>query len=141
MPNGYAVSMKKKIVQSYQEQWQDTGISIDDFSKEAKIHHTTIRNWLRTYAPAFEASRRSSHKTQTVQRSMARTERGHGIQIESEWYNHEQQEFSVSDHPATGDALTPPECSQEPDLIESLRREIQFLRQQVAYWMKQDSVL
>lgn len=122
---GYPESQRKKIVAGYQQQYQESGISIDDYSKQVQVHHTTIRQWLKRYAPEFETSRRKS-TSRTITES---------VEVETEWYPH--TDFQEPD------LLPPPEPStghQEPDVVEKLREEIKFLKAQVVYWMQQEPV-
>ena len=131
--SGYPESVRKRIVQRYQEQWQETGLSIDDYCAQAKIHHTTMRKWLKQYAPEFDVRRKSEKKS--MQRSVI-SSTGNKVQVETEWYEHEQQELTMPDT-----AHIASESSPAPDLIDQLREEIEFLKRQIIYWMKQEPLV
>ena len=56
---GYPESMRKQLVQRYQEQWREDGISIDQFAENNRVHHTTMRAWIKRYDPEFDRYRKN----------------------------------------------------------------------------------
>ena len=130
MPS-YPETLRKKMVQKYQEQWQESQITIEQFADQNRIHHTTMRKWIKAYSPEFDSQRRSKKtyrevivEEQAVQKQM---------QVQTEWYPHEPEPEQTK----TGVA--------EPDhaehRINQLLKEIEFLKQQVSYWMQQEPVV
>ncbi len=133
---GYSDNFRTKVISQFQQQWQETGISVENFSVQAKVHHTTMRQWLRKYAPEFETKRKQLSKTTLSSRSEVMSENSQGVQIETEWYQKERQLEISEDYE---DPVTSPQRS-ESDQIEQLLDEICFLKQQVVYWMRQEPV-
>lgn len=128
MATTYDEKYRKQIVSQYQQLWADKQLSVDDFSQQVCIHHTTIRKWLKTYAPKFEQVRRG-HKQQPSQNElndMGSTTSGcQSVTVQAEWYEHNE----------------PNTDNHQDDLIRQLRDEIVFLKRQVSYWMQQESIV
>ena len=91
-----------------------------------------MRNWIKRYDPEFERHRKvaGSHhysKTTTIEEQQVEQTQ---LQVESEWYPPEQT-------PNQAIELVP---DSQAEKMSQLMKEIDFLKQQVSYWMQQEPV-
>ncbi|WP_420588260.1 hypothetical protein [Bacterioplanoides sp.] len=122
MSSRYPEILRKRHVADYQKQFRQTGITIENFSTQIGVHHTTVRQWLKRYAPDFYSSRR---QTKTITQS---------VQVETEWYPDNQPEMTEPE------LSVMPDGPDDSDRISLLLKEIEFLKRQVIYWMRQDRI-
>ena len=132
MATHYSENYRRKVVSNYQQLWAEQSLSIDDYSRQVCVHHTTLRQWLKKYAPDFEAQRKSLSRQRvaptepdliaeldTEPSGQCKTQT-QSVTVQTEWYRE-----------------TDP---QQDDLIQQLRDEIVFLKKQVQYWMRQEAI-
>ena len=129
--HGYPEAVRIKTVQQYQQRWQESGLSIDKFAEEVRVHHTTIRQWLKKYAPDFYTSRKSPQFPAVSSPIDSMTTGTQQVQVETEWYEHHQMEIAEN---------TTARRDPDEDRVAKLLDEIAFLKEQVAYWMRQEPV-
>ena len=135
-PAHFPETMRINAVNQYKHEFEETGVSIDQFAKDFCIHHTTLRQWLKRYDPEFYVQRgrkvvQTMRKTQSETTHVDGEVHSQGIQIEEEWYGQQpllpsQAQVHVEDH--------------RDKEIADLRSEVGFLKKQVVYWMNQGAV-
>lgn len=136
----YSEDYRRKIVSNYQQLWQEQSLSIDQYATQICINHTTVRKWLKQYAPEFEERRRGQQSKFRNRRSLDHPDpdpiaeleeepssqcKSQSVTVQTEWYQ-EEPEHELDPH--------------QDDLVQQLREEIVFLKQQVSYWMRQEAI-